>query len=60
MRASLLSSSILALLFVTASRASGQEIDSSIFYRLTARHSGKCLSVAGGMSGLRNGDPLIQ
>jgi hypothetical protein len=50
---------LLVLLFVAAGNAFGQ-IDPSALYRITAKHSGKCLSVAGGMSSLRNGDPLIQ
>ena len=49
----------LALLFAAAGNAFAQ-IDSAVFYRITARHSGKCLAVAGGMGSLRNGDRVIQ
>ena len=59
MRTSILTPILLALLFVAAGNAFGQ-IDSSIFYRITAKHSGKCLAVAGGVNSQSNGDRVIQ
>jgi hypothetical protein len=59
MRTSLLTPILLALLFVTASNAFGQ-IDSNILYRITAKHSGKCLAVADGVHSQKNGVGVIQ
>ncbi len=47
MRTTLFTSSLLAIL-VAAGGAFAQEIDSSGYYRITAKLSGKCLAVAGG------------
>ena len=60
LRTSLLTPILLSLLIAAAGNAFGQEIDSSIYYRITAKHSGKCLAVAGGMRSLSNGDGVIQ
>jgi hypothetical protein len=51
---------ILALLFVSAGNTFGQQIDSTAWYRITAKHSGKCLSVEGGASFVDNGVGVIQ
>jgi hypothetical protein len=59
MRTSLLTPILPALLFVAAGNAFGQ-INTSISYRITAKHSGKCLAVAGGVRSLNNGDGVIQ
>lgn len=64
MRIRLTKTSVLALAFpvlllITASDAFGQ-IDSSAWYRITAKHSGKCLAVAGGASFVHNGVGVIQ
>lgn len=56
--ASLSTSILWALLFVTSNNFN--EIDPNIFYRIVAMHSGKCLSVAGGIRSLNNGDQIIQ
>ena len=58
MRRSLLLPFLLVLLFA-ASNVSAQ-FNSEILYRLTARHSGKCLAVAGGTRSRENGNPVIQ
>jgi hypothetical protein len=50
----------LALLFIAAGNAFGQQIDPSALYRITAKHSGKCLAVAGGNSFVNNGVGVIQ
>ena len=47
------------LLFVTADNAFGQ-FDENIWYRITAKHSGRCLAVARGPSSVEDGVPVIQ
>jgi hypothetical protein len=60
MRAKLWTPTILSLLlFVAAGNAFGQ-FDESAWYRITAKHSGRCLAVAGGIGSLGNGVPVIQ
>jgi ricin-type beta-trefoil lectin protein len=56
--ASLSTSILSALLFVTSSNFN--EIDPNIFYKIKAKHSGKCLAVAGGNRSRNNGDQIIQ
>lgn len=58
MRTSLLTPALLALLFVTAGSAFGMSPDPNTWYRVTAKHSGKCLDVTGGSVG--NGALVIQ
>jgi hypothetical protein len=60
MRASLLTPALLALLFVAAGKAFGQEIDPSIFYQIKAQHSAKCLDVSGGTDATGNGVQVLQ
>lgn len=60
MRTSLLTPILLALLFVAAGSAFGQAPDPNRFYQITARHSGKCLDVAGGNGAIGNGVPVVQ
>jgi hypothetical protein len=59
MRTGLLTLILPGLILVVAANTFGQ-IDPSVFYRITAKHSGKCLAVAGGENSLRNGDRVIQ
>lgn len=59
MRRSLLTPILLALLFVAAGQAFGQ-VDPSVLYHITAKHSGKCLDVAGGPGAIGNGVQVIQ
>ena len=58
-RGSLLTTLLTAMLLVVAGNVFAQ-FDPAIYYRITAKHSGKCLAVAGGMNSLRNGDRVIQ
>jgi Ricin-type beta-trefoil lectin domain. len=58
MRTSLLTPILLALLFVAAGQAFGQ--DPSTFYHITAKHSGRCLDVAGGPGATGDGVQVIQ
>lgn len=50
---------LLALLFLAANNAFGQ-FDETVLYRITAKHSGRCLAVAGGPRFIDNGVPVIQ
>src|SRR5258706_10518491 len=59
MRTGLLTFILPGLLLIVAANTFGQ-INPSVFYQITAKHSGKCLAVAGGESSLRNGDRVIQ
>lgn len=59
-RTRLLAPILLALVFFTASNAFAQQIDPTAWYRITAKHSGKCLSVEGGASSVDNGIGVIQ
>ena len=59
-KTSLLTLTLPVLLFVTAGHASGQAIDPTAWYQITAEHSGKCLAVAGGALSLADGDGVIQ
>ena len=51
---------ILLVILFAAGNTFAQEINPSGYYRITAKHSGKCLAVAGGPNSLRNGDRVIQ
>lgn len=51
---------LLVAMVAGASNCLSQEIDPTVFYRIIAKHSGKCLAVAGGPSSLRNGDRVLQ
>jgi Ricin-type beta-trefoil lectin domain-like len=51
--------SLLLLILVAAGNAFGQ-FDESVLYRITAKHSGKCLAVANGVRALNDGDKVIQ
>jgi hypothetical protein len=59
MRTTLSTSILLALLFVAASNAFGQ-FDPSALYQITAKHSGKCLTVSGGNAFVNNAVPVRQ
>jgi len=59
MRTSVLRPILLALLFALAGNAFGQ-IDTGPLYRITAKHSGKCLDVAGGPGATGNGVRVVQ
>ena len=58
-KASLCASILLTLLFLTADNALGQ-FDPNTLYRIIAKHSGRCLSVAGGNRFTDNGVGVIQ
>jgi glucosylceramidase len=58
MRASLLTPILLALLFVAAGSASGQQPNPNLFYSISAMHSSKCLDVEG--AALGNGAAVNQ
>src|SRR5215213_147631 len=58
-KASLCASILLTLLFLTAGNALGQ-FNPNSFYRIIAKHSRRCLSVAGGNSFTNNGVGVIQ
>jgi hypothetical protein len=60
MRTSLLTPALLALLFVAAGSAFGQAPERNVVYRITARHSGKCLEVNGGPGAVGNGALVVQ
>jgi len=55
----LLTPILLVLLFVTAGSASGQIREGGL-YQITARHSGKCLEVDGGVTAFKNGALVVQ
>jgi len=55
----LLTPILLVLLFVAAGSVSGQ-IHEGALYQITARHSGKCLEVDGGVSAFNNGALVVQ
>jgi Ricin-type beta-trefoil lectin domain-like len=48
MRMGLLTPTLLALLFVAAGSAHGNELNTNLIYRITARDGGRCLDVSGG------------
>jgi Ricin-type beta-trefoil lectin domain-like len=60
MRTNLLALISLALLFVAAGSTLGQPPDPNTQYQIVARHSGKCLAVAGGNRFINNGVGVIQ
>jgi Ricin-type beta-trefoil lectin domain-like len=60
MRTSLLTPVLLALLFVAAGSAFGEMPQPDVLYRITAKHSGKCLEVQGGPTALRDGARVVQ
>lgn len=59
LRITLLTSILLAVTFAAAGQAFGQ-IDPAALYHITAKHSGKCLEVAGGPGATRDGVQVIQ
>ncbi len=59
MRISLLTPLLLAVLFITDSKAFA-DIDTTVLYNIIARHSGKCLDVSGGPGAVGNGVRVIQ
>lgn len=59
-RATILTPILLALLFVTATSAFAMPPETGRYYKITVRHSGKCLEVYGGATNLWNGASIIQ
>jgi hypothetical protein len=55
-----ISISSLALLLLLVGNTFGQQIDPTALYRITAKHSGKCLAVAGGNTAVENSVGVIQ
>ncbi len=60
MRMKLIKWSLLTTVMLFVSTTALAQFDSAIYYRIAAKHSNKCLAVAGGIASLRNGDRMIQ